>query len=158
LWLQYNGYVLKRGLLLEPKKIVSIPTAKDLWWRLGLIERGDGNKNHEQNTGYERKWVAAVEDFEHLTAAKVPNEQDVGGLMQHHPKQVWFEVQDEKGVPLTSGLRWGNEPGYPAPVWRLELTEKLKGPLYLQAWVNHNFAWALQKNAPAVEITKPKKG
>jgi hypothetical protein len=56
------------------------------------------------------------------------------------PGQVWLEVYPPKGDPKedvsVAGVRWGNQLGYPAPVWKVASARGLDKSV-LKAWTRH---------------------
>jgi hypothetical protein len=44
-------------------------------------------------------------------------------LQQIKPREAWFDVAAVPGAAAPFAVRWGNQPGYPAPAWRLDVPE-----------------------------------
>jgi hypothetical protein len=71
----------------------------------------------------------------------------VDALEDAVPEQVWLELEAPDKT-VVQGVRWGNQLGYPAPVWRVEAVEprdrkkaqELMENVRFTAWIRHK-AW-----------------
>jgi hypothetical protein len=105
---------------------------------LKRLESGDKAWPEDQDLG----WRMAVCDNlrDKLSqSVLVLVENTLSTRQEVRPGQVWLELQNPDGTPVT-GLRWGSRLGYPTPAWKLEATrapDQPKGPVWsrVQTWV-----------------------